>query len=42
MQQILPYIINGISVGGQYALIAIQTGFPSLAERPAPPSSPCV
>ena len=23
MQQILPYIINGISVGGQYALIAI-------------------
>ena len=23
MQAILPYVINGISVGGQYALIAI-------------------
>ena len=23
MQEILPYLINGISVGGQYALIAI-------------------
>ena len=29
MEALLPYIINGISAGGQYALIAI--GYPDIA-----------